>query len=61
MSLEQYQARADALVGSADVSVSEDMILEREATSAKWREMADLAHVHDVFQAALAAQDALSE
>lgn len=57
MSREQYQARADAIVRSADVSVSEQMILEMETTAAKWREMAGLAHLQDVFQAALAAQE----
>jgi hypothetical protein len=55
------QQRVEDLFAQSGMSAEVSMILEREATSAKWREMADLAHVHDVFQAALAAQDALSE
>jgi hypothetical protein len=57
MSAQEYQARADALLSSADVSVSSEMAVELKATAANWRQMADLAYLQDVIQAALAARE----
>lgn len=55
MSAEEYRARAEALVGSADRCSDYDLILELEATAQRWRRLAEMADWQDEIWAALAA------
>lgn len=55
MSAEEYRARADALVRSADQCDSYELIFELEATAQQWRRLADLADWQQAILAALAA------
>lgn len=54
MSAEEYRARADALVASADRCGNYDLILELEATAQEWRGLADIADWQEAILAALA-------
>lgn len=55
MSAEDYRARADALVSSADRCSDYGLILELEATAREWRRLAQMADWQEEIWATLAA------
>jgi hypothetical protein len=55
MSAQEYRARAEALLRSADAPLDYELVLELEATAAEWRRLATLADAQDALLAALAA------
>jgi hypothetical protein len=56
MSAQEYRARADALIRSADECRDIDLVIELESTAAEWRKLAGLAEAQDALLAAIAAR-----
>jgi hypothetical protein len=54
MTAQEYRARADALIRSADECRDMDIVVELEATAAEWRKLAGLADAQEALIAAIA-------
>jgi hypothetical protein len=55
MTAQEYRARADMLVASADMSASYALMLHLDASVREWRKLAEIADWQDAMLAALAA------
>jgi len=56
MTAQEYRARADALIRSADDCRDINLVVEIEATAAEWRKLAGLADAQDALLTAIAAK-----
>jgi hypothetical protein len=56
MTADEYRARADALIRSADQCRDIDLVIEIETVAAEWRKLAGLADAQAAVLAAIAAK-----
>jgi hypothetical protein len=56
MTAQEYRARADALIRSADECRDIGLVIEIEATAAEWRKLAGLADAQEALISAITAR-----